>query len=78
MIKKTLIDNLVYSKFLIQTFILFFINFPGLECFSCVNVNENNQCIDDPRNELNPIVDCDKGEDTCCTITRQEYLEGGN
>ncbi|XP_069958123.1 uncharacterized protein [Cherax quadricarinatus] len=49
----------------------------GLQCYTCVTSGNDMTCLSDPEHVVNgsPITDCKQGENICCTITRQEYLE---
>ncbi|XP_045583751.1 uncharacterized protein [Procambarus clarkii] len=49
----------------------------SVQCYTCTSDANNLYCVNEPDNVANgsPITDCHTGEDICCTITRQEYLE---
>ncbi|XP_042241508.1 uncharacterized protein LOC121879076 isoform X1 [Homarus americanus] len=49
----------------------------GLECYTCVSNMNDLTCVNNPSDVVNgsPITNCKQGDNMCCTILRQEYLE---
>jgi len=47
-----------------------------LSCYTCNSVADDDTCLTDPAKAgASPTVDCDFGDNQCCTIQRVESLE---